>query len=184
MTNSEVEIREMEVDDIPGVFHLGNRLFRGRHFTTLYRTWDAYEVTTGFNQDPELCLVADVAGGQVVGFALGTTYEKEKGAWKYGYVVWLGVDSAFQGLELGSRLYREMERRMREQGVRMVMMDTAASNHGAISFFKKMGFGKPRTQIWMSKVLRMPGAKKGRRARVFPTRSSGTDAEPQPPLMP
>jgi hypothetical protein len=76
MDPGEVDIREMEVEDIPEVYHLGNRLFQGRHFTMLYRTWDAYEVTTGFNQDPELCQGAENADEKVVGFPLGTTYEK------------------------------------------------------------------------------------------------------------
>jgi len=114
-----------------------------------------------------------------MGFALGTTYEKEKGPWKYGYVVWLGVDPAYQGLQLGSRLYQEMERRMREQGVRMVLMDTAASNTGAIDFFKKMGFGKPTKQVWMSKVLWDQGPKKGKRTSPF--RRERTNLEIQPP---
>jgi len=179
MNSNEVEIREMEVEDIPAVYHLGDRLFRGPRLTTLYRTWDAYEVTTGFNQDPELCLVAETPAGEILGFALGTTYEKDKGAWKYGYVVWLGVDPAYQGLQLGSKLYQEMERRMQEQGVRMVLMDTAASNQGAIEFFKKMGFGKPRNQVWMSKVLRDQGPKKGR--RTSPLRRKRANLEIQPP---
>jgi len=61
MNPNEVEIREMAAEDIPVVYHLGNRLYHGPKFTTLYRTWDACEVTTGFNQDPELCLVAETA---------------------------------------------------------------------------------------------------------------------------
>ncbi len=47
----------------------------------------------------------------------------------------------------------EMERRMREQGVRMVIMDTATTTSRAIKFFESMGFGKPHYQVWMSKVL-------------------------------
>jgi ribosomal protein S18 acetylase RimI-like enzyme len=177
--NPEVEIRELEVEDIPVVYHLGNRLFHGPQYATLYRTWDPYEVTTGFNLDPELCLVAAAGNGEVVGFALGTTYEKEKGAWKYGYVVWLGVDPDHQRLRLGSRLYQEMEHRMRAQGVRMVLMDTAASNRGAIDFFKKMGFGKPTNQVWMSKVLRDRGPKKGE--RTSPLRRKHSSLELRPP---
>jgi ribosomal protein S18 acetylase RimI-like enzyme len=179
MDSNEVEIREIEVEDIPEVYHLGNRLFQGRHFTMLYRTWDAYEVTTGFNQDPELCLVAETGDGEVVGFALGTTYEKEKGAWKYGYIVWLGLDPVYQRLQLGSRLYQEMEDRMRQQGVRMVLMDTAASNQGAIDFFKKVGFGKPTNQVWMSKVLRNQGPRKG--GRTSRLRRQRTNLGTQPP---
>lgn len=149
----KVEIREMEVDDIPEVYHLGNLLFRGPEFTALYRTWDAYEITTSFNQDPELCLVAQDVNEEVIGFALGTTYKKEKGAWMYGHLVWLGVKPDYQRSQVGRRLFQEMERRMRDQGVRMVIMDTATTNSQAIKFFEGMGFGKPYYQVWMSKVL-------------------------------
>lgn len=150
----EIEIRQMEIDDIPEVYHLGEELFHGSMFTTLYRTWDAYEVTTGFNQDPELCLVAERADSEIVGFALGTTYEKPIGAWKYGYIAWLGVASEYQGRRVGTRLYEEMERRMRDEDVRMILVDTAESNKPALEFFSRRGFGKPSRQVWMSKVLR------------------------------
>lgn len=56
----------------------------------MYRTWDEYEITTLFNSDSELCLVAEL-GDEIVGFALGTTVEKQHSAWKYGYLVWIGV---------------------------------------------------------------------------------------------
>ena len=151
--NQKFEIREMEVDDIPKVYHLGNLLFRGPEFTTLYRTWDAFEVTTNFNQDPELCLVAEDFNEEVIGFALGTTYEKEKGSWMYGHAVWLGVSPDCQRSQVGRMLYQELENRMQEQGVRMMIMDTATTNSNAIRFFEGMGFGKPHYQVWMSKVL-------------------------------
>jgi len=46
-----------------------------------------------------------------------------------------------------------MERRMREEGVRMSFVDTARSNSGAIKFFKRMGYGKPEAEVWLSKIL-------------------------------
>ena len=165
MTSADIEIQEMAIEDIPKVYRLGNELFRGPSSTTLYRTWDAYEVTTGFNQDPELCLVAKTAEGDVVGFVLGTTYQKAKGSWKYGYVIWLGVEPGHQRSHLGSRLYQEIEHRMRDQGVRMILMDTASSNKRAIEFFKRMGFGKPRSQVWMSKVLRSSSSQTNKQAK-------------------
>jgi ribosomal protein S18 acetylase RimI-like enzyme len=88
-----------------------------------------------------------------VGFALGTTYGDESGGWKYGYILWMGVSPRQQGSGLGSQLYHEMERRMHEQGVRMAFVDTARSNSGAIKFFKRMGYGKPEAEVWMSKIL-------------------------------
>jgi hypothetical protein len=46
-----------------------------------------------------------------------------------------------------------MERRMRGEGVRMAFVDAARSNTGAIKFFRRMGYGKPEAEVWMSKVL-------------------------------
>jgi ribosomal protein S18 acetylase RimI-like enzyme len=148
-----INVREMGVDDIAAVYRLGHRLFKTQEVSTFYRTWDAYEVTNNFNQDPHLTLVANTGKGRIVGFALGTTYENESGGWKYGYILWMGVSQGWQGSGVGAELYHEMERRMHQAGVRMAFVDTARSNIGAIKFFKRMGYGKPEAEVWMSKVL-------------------------------
>lgn len=155
-----IVIREIGVDDIAAVYRLGRRLFKSQKASTFYRTWDAYEVTNNFNQDPGLTLVAQTRRGSIVGFALGTTYGDESGGWKYGYLLWMGVSPRRQGSGVGSKLYHEMERRMHEQGVRMAFVDTARSNNGAIKFFKHMGYGKPEAEVWMSKILQR--TRKGR----------------------
>jgi hypothetical protein len=49
----EVIIREMEIDDLSAVYHLGEKLFTSDEFPILYRTWDPYEVTDYFSTDPE-----------------------------------------------------------------------------------------------------------------------------------
>lgn len=157
---SSITIREMRVDDIPAVYRLGHRLFKTQEASTFYRTWDAYEVTNNFNQDPHLTLVAE-SQNRIIGFALGTTYENESGGWKYGYLLWIGIRPKWQRSGLGSELYREMERRMHEEGVRMAFIDTARSNTGAIRFFKHMGYGKPEAEVWMSKLIQ-----KGRKSRT------------------
>ena len=148
-----VSVREMGVEYIPAVYRLGHRLFSTQEASTFYRTWDAYEVTNNFNQDPHLTLVAESPKGNIIGFALGTTYEKESGGWKYGYILWMGVSPRSQRSGLGAQLYRDMERRMHEEGVRMAFVDTARSNKGAIKFFKRMGYGKPEAEVWMSKLI-------------------------------
>jgi ribosomal protein S18 acetylase RimI-like enzyme len=150
----EVNIRQMEIDDIGSVYHLGESLFTSEEFPILYRTWDAYEVTDHFTSDPDYCLVADTARG-VVGFILATTIEKEGTAWKkYGYVSWIGVDESFHRTNLGLRLYRRLEERFREDKVRMVIADTEANNEGAIAFFKAIGFSPSRQHLWLTKTLR------------------------------
>ncbi len=156
---TEVNIRQMEIDDIGSVYHLGEKLFTSEEFPILYRTWDAYEVTDHFTSDPDYCLVADTTG-RVVGFILATTIEKEGTAWKkYGYVSWIGVDESFQRTNLGLRLYKRLEERFRGDKVRMVIADTEANNEGAIAFFKAIGFSPNRQHLWLTKTLRRPPKK-------------------------
>jgi ribosomal protein S18 acetylase RimI-like enzyme len=149
-------IRQMEIDDISSVYRLGEKLFSSDEFPILYRTWDPYEVTEYFSSNPDYCLVAET-GGKIVGFILATTVEKEGTAWKkYGYLSWIGVDEAFQRTKLGLRLYRELEKRLLEGGVRMVIADTEAENEAAITFFRRVGFSNSGQHVWLAKTLRRP----------------------------
>ncbi len=166
----KANIREIRIDDILAVYRLGLRLFQTQETSTFYRTWDAYEVTNNFNQNPHLSLVAESTNGTVVGFALGTTYENESGGWKYGYVLWMGVSSRWQRSGLGSRLYHELERRMHREGVRMIFIDTASSNTRALKFFQRMGYGRPEAEVWMSKLIQK--TRKSKKAASDSHRSS------------
>jgi ribosomal protein S18 acetylase RimI-like enzyme len=145
----EVEIREMEVDDIPAVFHLGEEIFTASETPTLYRTWDEFEITSLFNADQEYCFVAEM-DDQLVGFALGTTVTKRKSAWKYGYLIWLGVSPEHQRQGIANRLFDHFEDKMTEEGVRIFMVDTEASNLSALEFFRKRGFGNAEEHIYLS----------------------------------
>jgi len=142
-------IREMMIDDFAEVFHIGEEVFTVEYSQSLYRTWDEFEITTLFNSDTELCLVAEV-GERIVGFALGTTVKKHHSPWKYGYLVWLGVRRDIQKGRVGSRLFNEIRRRMIEQGVRMMLIDTSADNTAAINFFQKQGFDDIQEHVYMS----------------------------------
>jgi len=153
---AEIDIRQMEIDDVSSVFHLGEDLFTSEEFPILYRTWDAFEVTDYFTSDPDYCLVAE-AVGRVVGFILATTIEKEGTAWKkYGYLSWIGVTEEFQRAGLALRLYNKLEDKFLKDGVRMVIADTEADNKDAIAFFKTMGFSITEKHVWLGKTLRRP----------------------------
>lgn len=158
-TPDNIRIREMTIDDFPAVFHIGEDVFTAESFRTLYRTWDEYEVTTFFNSDSELCLVAEAAGA-VLGFALGTTVTKHNSPWKYGYLVWLGVRTDIQQDGVGSGLFKEIKNRMKEQGVRMMIIDTSADNLPAVRFFEKHGFGDVQEHVYMSLNLTRKSRKK------------------------
>jgi len=145
---THLEVREMEIDDLGEVFHLGEALFTPVESPNLYRTWDEYEVAGLFMEEPEACLVAEY-DGRIVGFALGTTIEKSHSAWKYGHLIWLGVAPDFQRTGVAEKLFREFREAMEDEGVRMLIVDTEADNDGALRFFKEMGFNNEEEHIYL-----------------------------------
>ena len=162
----EVTIREMEIDDLSAVYHLGEKLFTSDEFPILYRTWDPYEVTDYFSTDPEYCLVAETEDDRIVGFVLANMIEKEGTAWKkYGYLTWIGVDESFQRTNLGQRLYNRIEDTFQKEGARMVIADTDAENQGAILFLNAMGFSERAQHVWLAKTLQKPVKKSRKRIK-------------------
>ena len=53
-------VREMELEDLPKVFALGERLFTAEKWPNLYRTWDEYEVIELFAHIPGTSVSWDV----------------------------------------------------------------------------------------------------------------------------
>jgi ribosomal protein S18 acetylase RimI-like enzyme len=145
----DIDVREMEVDDIPALFHLGERVFTAEKTPTLYRTWDEFEVVSMFTSDQEYCLVAELEG-QIIGFILGNVIAKRKSAWKYGYLVWLVVSPEYQRLGVASKLFNRFADKMIEDGVRMFIVDTEADNLEALYFFRAKGFNSPQQHIYMT----------------------------------
>ena len=161
-------IRPMEVDDLALVFHLGEALFTAQKWPNLYRTWDEYEVVGLFQSDSETCWVAEI-DEQLAGFALGTVISKTRSAWKYGHLIWLGVDPAYVRQGVAERLLKHFRDNMLENGVRMLIVDTEADNLPALRFFRKMGFGNPQEHIYLTLNLsgqQRPGADKKKNGRT------------------
>ncbi|HIK25074.1 MAG: GNAT family N-acetyltransferase [Thermosynechococcus sp. Uc] len=140
-------IREMGIDDIAPVFHLGEELFTSDLYPSLYRIWDEWEVIGFYNTDPEYCLVAE-ADAQVVGFILGTIISKAP--WVYGYINWLGVHPQYQRRGIADRLVDKLIERMIEEGARFMLVDTDPANTPAVKFFTRKGFGNPRRHVFFS----------------------------------
>ena len=145
-------IREMDIDDVAEVFHLGERLFTADKWPNLYRSWDIYDLLTLFTSDGDYCLVAEV-GDRIVGFALGCFLEKPRNAWRYGYLEWLGVDPAMKGKGIGKRLLNRLTELFIEHGARIMLVDTEMENVEAIKFFKSQGFGHEVRHVYMSHNL-------------------------------
>jgi len=147
-----ITVRLMEIDDVAPVFHLGEKLFTASEVPNLFRTWDEYEVINFFQNDSESCLVAETGEETegIIGFVLGTTVTKTHSAWKYGYLVWLGVDPEFHQSGVASRLFKRFRDIMMADGARMLLVDSEADNLPALHFFRKMGFGHPQEHIYLA----------------------------------
>lgn len=65
-------IRQVEIDDLSAIYHLGEKLFTSDELPILYRTWHAHKVTEFFTSDSEYCLVAEV-DNQIAGFVIAST---------------------------------------------------------------------------------------------------------------
>ncbi len=163
--HAPVTIREMELEDLAAVFAIGESLFRADEVPNLYRTWDEYELVDSFSSDGEYCLVAvDDETDRIEGFVLGTVIHKRKGAWTYGYLVWLGVRPELVGRGVARKLVARLTDLFIEAGVRLMLVDTDAENDRAIGFFKRAGFVNPVNHIYMTRNLtNLPGYRRRRR---------------------
>ncbi len=146
---NNVEIRQMELADVAPTFRLGQELFTADRWPTLYRTWDEYEVVSLYANERTHCLVAD-RDTAIVGFALGSVIEKRGEPWTYGYLLWLGVDPKQTRQGLGRKLIDALTLRFINAGVRMVLVDTEADNHGAVALFRRVGFNHERPHVYLS----------------------------------
>ncbi len=147
-----VEIREMELRDVPQVFELGEKLFTAEEWPTLYRSWDDHELAQLFSSDAETCLVAE-ADDKIIGFALGRVTEKPHSAWRYGLLMWLGVDRRFKRAGIATRLVRQLTGLFIDRDARIMLVDTAAKNHAALAFFRRNGFGQEIRHVYLSQNL-------------------------------
>jgi len=145
-------IHPMKLNDIPEIYALGQRLFTADEFPTLYRGWDEHELVQLFASDEETCLVAEAAD-RIVGFALGRIMEKPRSAWRYGWLLWLGVDPSFQGHEVARRLINQLTELFIERDARIMLVDTDEHNYPALRFFRKQGFCKERKHVYLAQNL-------------------------------
>ncbi|MDH6099325.1 GNAT family N-acetyltransferase [Anabaenopsis sp. FSS-46] len=145
-----IYVRELGIDDISPVYHLGEQLFTSDLYPYLYRTWDEWEVIGLYNTDPEYCLVAET-DGELAGFILGTIITKA--SWTYGYILWLAVNPKFQRRGVADKLVDHVISRMIEDGARFMLVDTDPTNNPAVKFFNRKGFGNIRQHIFLSMNL-------------------------------
>ncbi|MCJ7560693.1 GNAT family N-acetyltransferase [Candidatus Bathyarchaeota archaeon] len=150
----EIEIRQMVLEDLSEVWHVGEKIFTPSYLPFTYRTWNVDELLSLFNGDPELCLVAEgVKSNKIVGFALGVILKRPLSPWKYGYFNWVGVKKIRQRSGVGRRLYKELERRFKQKGARIAIVDVENNNHAGVRFVNRLGFKQAESCLWFSKNI-------------------------------
>jgi ribosomal protein S18 acetylase RimI-like enzyme len=151
-SKKNLEIREMELEDLPGVYALGEAVFTADKWPSLYRTWDEYEPVGLFHSDGEFCLVAEY-DARLAGFALGSLIDKRNSSWSYGYLTWLAVDPALKRSGIASKLISAITDAFIRAGARMMIVDTDARNKPAIKLFRKHDFLREDLHVYLSKNL-------------------------------
>lgn len=150
----EIGVRQMTLEDLPEVWRLSESIFTPEKLQFTYRTWNMNELLSLFQEDPELCLVAEDANTKkIVGFALGTILKRPFSPWTYGYFLWIGVKKMRQRQGVGKKLYKELEKRFKEKGARIAIVDVEGTNLAGMRFVEKLGFKRSQTYIWYSKLL-------------------------------
>lgn len=149
-----VIIRKMILEDLSEVWHIGEKIFSPSDLPFTYRSWNVEELLSLFNDDPDLCLVAeDLTSNKIVGFALGVILKRPHSSWKYGYFNWVAVAKIKQGSGIGKRLYVELEKRFKKKGARIALVDVEGNNPAGIEFVKEVGFKRGENYIWFSKNI-------------------------------
>ena len=142
----------MELEDLPGVYALGESVFTADKWPSLYRTWDEYEPVGLFHSDGEFCLVAE-SEGRLAGFALGSLIDKRNSSWSYGYLTWLAVNPELKRSGIASKLISAITDAFIRAGARMMIVDTDARNKAAIKLFRKHDFLHEDLHVYLSKNL-------------------------------
>lgn len=147
-----INLRPMELKDLAEVYELGQELFTAEKWPTLYRSWDDHELMSLYSSSEDTCLVAE-ASERIVGFALGRIMEKPRSAWRYGWVLWLGVSPRFHRARVATRLLKRLTEVFVSKEARILLVDTDESNRQALSFFRRQGFGQAVRHIYLSRNL-------------------------------
>ena len=142
----------MELEDLAGVYALGESVFTADKWPSLYRTWDEYEPVGLFHSDGEFCLVAEYQK-QLAGFVMGSLIDKRNSAWSYGYLTWLAVDPNLKRSGIASLLIEAVTDAYIRAGARMMIADTDADNTPALKLFRKHDFLHEDQHVYLSKNL-------------------------------
>jgi len=146
---SSVKIRNMSIEDVPLVFKIGVNEF---DMTKIYHQyWNLTELATHFENEKDLCIVAQL-DERVVGFALG---RERYSRWKdnVGYLEWVAVAKEYRNKGIGSALCDEMIKRFKKLGVEKILADVETSQSFSKNLLNRFSFKKIFCVNWYAKEI-------------------------------
>jgi ribosomal protein S18 acetylase RimI-like enzyme len=79
--------------------------------------------------------------------------EKPCSAWRYGWLLWLGVEPRLKRSGIATRLIKQLTVLFIDRDARIMLADTASKNHSALAFFRRNGFGQEIRHVYLSQNL-------------------------------
>ncbi len=96
------------------------------------------EMALGLVQPGAFALVAE-AGEQIIAFVLA--YQKKRSQENSaGHIVTIDVVEEFRARGIGNRLMESAEQRLRQNGVRRIILEVGTENEPALRFYKRRGY--------------------------------------------
>lgn len=96
------------------------------------------EMALGLGQPGAFALVAE-AGEQVIAFVLAYRKKRSPGN-SVGHIVTIDVVEEFRARGIGNRLMESAEQRLRQNGVRRIILEVETENEPALRFYKARGY--------------------------------------------
>jgi ribosomal-protein-alanine N-acetyltransferase len=142
-------LRDMTASDAGAVARIGFEAWKSNR---IHQSWFEPMVETRvedgfltFAARPDAEVVVVVAAGEIIGWGARDSREhpgdRSRG-WDYISDLW--ITPHWQGKGVGSVLIGELLARMRFENLGVASIETDASNHAALSLYKRLGF----TEVW------------------------------------
>lgn len=135
MKGNPATIRRMTVRDIDAVMAIDQKI-TGRPHAAYWESKAAAFIAG----EPDACLVAEDAGGRVVGFLLGGTRGWSYGVERHGWLEVMGVDPDAQGKGVSRMLLDALVAYLRGVGVTSIQTVVDWNDGGLVDYFRANGF--------------------------------------------
>lgn len=124
MEEKQVQLRKMEIQDIPAVAKIESQLFS--------RPWSEQAFLESMEQDTLFVVALDESG--IVGYCGMYCFLEE------GEITNVAVVSASQNQGIGCRLLEYLLKQAHQKGISRIILEVRVSNESAIHVYEKLGF--------------------------------------------